>query len=592
MNFVKPLGILFGGWFGAVSTTALASLLFAAPLASDAAAQTQSNYKVEIAWNRYYDYGEIVELCRKLEQAWPEFVKLEFIGKSVEGRDLPLLTVQNQKTGPAARKAAMWIDANIHGNEVQGAETAIYAVWYLLEGYGDIEQATRLLDERVFYVLPMQNPDGRAHWFAAANDSSSSRSGTRPTDNDGDGLFDEDPADDLDGDGSIESMRKFVPGDGDWRLDLDDPRVLIRPPPGVKGDWILLGSEGIDNDGDGRVNEDDKGGYDMNRNWPSSWMPNFVQSGAGEWPLCFPECRAVADFVLSRPHIAGVQSFHNAGGMLLRGPGAEAYGEYPRGDVAVYDEVGRDGEKMLPFYKYMVIWKDLYPVYGGFVNWTYEGLGIFSFTNEQWSSGQYFQKVEGAPEGDAGERFFNDKLLLGDAFSPWHAAKHPLYGDIEIGGDKKMTGRVAPSFMIEEMVHRNAAFCWYHADSMPKVELRSAKAEKLGGDAYALEVVVGNPKAIPTRAALAAQKKMGRPDLLTVSGDDVTVVSAAYVSDRFRRERDEMIDDKTPGQLRLEQGIGGRGELKVRFVLRGKGFARVSYDAEKGGVVEASVRLE
>lgn len=571
----------------------LASLALALlPCAAPAGAQTPSTYDVEIAWNRFYDYGELVELCRKLEKRWPEFVKLEFIGKSVEGRELPLLTVQNPKSGPAARKSAMWIDGNIHGNEVQGSEAALYAVWYLLERYGEVEQATRLLDERVFYVCPMVNPDGRAHWFAAANDSSSSRSGTRPTDNDGDGLFDEDPADDLDGDGSIESMRKYVPGEGDWRLDPDEPRVLIRPPPGVKGDWILLGEEGIDNDGDGRVNEDDKGGYDMNRNWPSSWMPNFVQFGAGEWPLCFPECRAIADFILAHPHIAGVQSFHNAGGMLLRGPGAEAYGDYPRGDVAAYDEIGKDGERMLPFYKYMVIWKDLYTVWGGFVNWTYEGLGIFSFTNELWNQGQYYQKAESAPAGDAGDRFFNDKLLLGDAFSPWQKAKHPLYGDIEIGGDKKMTGRVPPSFMIEEMLHRNAAFCWYHAESMPKVELKSAKVAKLGGDAYALEVVIGNPRVLPTRSALAAQKKMGRPDLLNVSGDDVTVVSAAYATDRFRPERDAAIDDKTPGQLRLEQGVPGRGELKVRFIVRGRGFAKVSFDAEKGGYAEATVKLE
>ena len=33
-----------------------------------------------------------------------------------------------------------------------------------------------------------------------------------------------------------------------------------------------------------------------------------------------------------------MQSFHNAGGMILRGPGAENYGNYPRADVTVYDE--------------------------------------------------------------------------------------------------------------------------------------------------------------------------------------------------------------------------------------------------------------
>jgi len=42
--------------------------------------------------------------------------------------------------------------------------------------------------------------------------------------------------------------------------DPDDPRALERVPDderGLRGDWIFLGSEGIDDDGDGRVNEDD-----------------------------------------------------------------------------------------------------------------------------------------------------------------------------------------------------------------------------------------------------------------------------------------------------------------------------------------------
>jgi hypothetical protein len=103
---------------------------------------------------------------------------------------------------------------------------------------------------------------------------------------------------------------------------------------------------------------------------------------------------------------------------------------------------------------------------------------------------------------------------------------------------------------------------------------------------------VGNPKPIPTRSAIAAQKKIGRPDLLTVTGSDVTVASAAWQTDRFRPERDEMIEDRTPGELRVEQGIAGRGEVKVRFVLRGRGSVTVKYDAEKGGTAEAIVPLQ
>ena len=102
---------------------------------------------------------------------------------------------------------------------------------------------------------------------------------------------------------------------------------------GVRGDWIMLGQEGIDNDGDGRVNEDSVGGYDMNRSWPSLWMPQHVQGGADPYPLYWPETRSIARFILEHPNVAALQSFHNAGGMILRGPGAEAFGAYLRADL-------------------------------------------------------------------------------------------------------------------------------------------------------------------------------------------------------------------------------------------------------------------
>ena len=100
-----------------------------------------------------------------------------------------------------------------------------------------------------------------------------------------------------------------------------------------------------------------------------------------DYPFQLPEAKAVNDFLMAHPNIAGVQSYHNNGGMILRGPGAEWQGEYPRADVAVYDELGRQGERMLPYYRYLVIWSGLYTVHGGFIDWTNDGLGMLSFSN-------------------------------------------------------------------------------------------------------------------------------------------------------------------------------------------------------------------
>ena len=29
----------------------------------------------------------------------------------------------------------MYIEANVHGNEIQGAEVCLYTIWYLMENY-------------------------------------------------------------------------------------------------------------------------------------------------------------------------------------------------------------------------------------------------------------------------------------------------------------------------------------------------------------------------------------------------------------------------------------------------------------------------
>lgn len=556
--------------------------------------------QVEIAWNRLYDYDQIYAMLDRLAAAWPEFLTHEVIGHSVESRELRVYTLNDPATGPAESKPAMWIDANVHGNEVQGAEVVAYLAWYVLENRASNERVARLLEGSALYLLPMVNPDGRAHWFQGGHSAHSSRTGVMPFDDDLDGEFDEDPDDDLDGDGSITMMRKHLPGEGEYRLNPDDPRLMERVPPndeGRRGDWIILGQEGIDNDGDGRLNEDEIGGYDMNRAWPSMWMPDHVQSGAGPYPLYWPEARAIARFLLAHPNVAAVQSFHNAGGMILRGPGAESHGEYPRGDVRVYDELGADGELMLPFYRYMVIWKDLYTVFGGFVNWTYEGLGIISFTNELWSEslknpGQEEGAGRGSGRGERdGEQWWDDKLLSGAGFVPWKAYEHPLYGEVEIGGYRKDVGRVPPSFMIEEMLHRNAMFCLLHAEAMPKVELSEAVVTDLGGGTRAVDVIVRNLHSIPTRTAMAAERKMGRPDVLTLSGEGIEVLAGGFRTDRFRPERIEL-QDHEPGRIVTENGIDGRDEVRVRWIVSGAGEAKITFAGEKFRNVERELVLE
>jgi hypothetical protein len=561
-------------------------------------------FKVKLDFNRWHDTDELYADFKRVAAAWPKFVKVSSIGQSHEGRDIMLVTVNNPDTGSEMSKAAMYIEANVHGNEVQGGEICLYTVWYLMENYGRLEPITRLVNERVFYLIPTINPDGRQYFFTSPGGSA--RSGHVPVDDDNDGLYDEDGPNDLNGNGVVEQIRKFVPGKGTYRVSRLDSRLLEPVPFGEKGDYLLLGSEGIDDDKDGRVNEDDAGSYDPNRNYPADWQPNYIQGGSMDYPTQLPEARAEIEFLAAHPNIAGVQSYHNNGGMILRGPGAEAVGEYPMTDVQAYDELGRNGERILPFYRYIVIWSGLYTVHGGFIDYTNDTLGMLSFSNELWSGDQYFtsqelkdqQKDPNSPIAPQRSRyFFDDKLEFGDQFLEWQPFKHPDYGDVEVGGSwRKFTSRVPPRFMLEELCHRNMAFTLYQADELPMVKLGETVVEKMGGDVFRVFVDISNPKVTPTILEKAAQNNIVRPDVLTLEGKDVEVVSASWIDNKesfkVRPTVTSFIDQKNLKRILLRNGMPGRTNRTIMYIVRGSGAVAVKYDSAKGGTATAAIKLQ
>jgi hypothetical protein len=508
-----------------------------------------------------------------------------------------LMTVNNPATGGEMEKAAMFIEANVHGNEIQGAEVTLYTIWYLMENYDRVPDVKRLVDERVFYILPSVNPDGRDYFLD--NAGSGARTGHIPVDSDGDGLFDEDGPNDLNGNGVIEQIRKYVPGQGTHRISHVDPRLLERVFPGEYGDYVLLGSEGIDDDGDGRVNEDPVGGYDPNRNYGSDWQPNYIQGGSMDYPFQLPEARAINDFMMSRPNIAGFQSFHNSGGMILRGPGAAWQGTYPGADISVYNELGENGERMLPYYDYLVIWRGLYTVHGGSIDWTNDGLGIISFSNELWNGGQYFnspllqeqQSNQNSPIAPQRSRFFFDDFLeFGDQYVEWAPFDHPTYGPVEMGGWKKLSGRVNPRFMSMELFHRNMAFTLYHADQMPLMTMGDATVERVNGDVYRVRIDIKNERLIPTVTARARANHVVRPDLLTVDGN-VEIIAAGWDSDKFRPGPTQMIDQTELDRILIRSGHPGRTARTIEYLVRGSGSFTVQYSSVKGGTASTTVSL-
>jgi hypothetical protein len=369
-------------------------------------------------------------------------------------------------------------------------------------------------------------------------------------------------------------MRRKNPA-GEYKEDPADPRRMIQVTPGEKGDYELLGHEGFDNDNDGLVNEDGPGGYDGNRDWGFNWQPNIIQDGANKYPFSFPENQAVRDFTLKHRNITGAQCFHNYGGMILRGPSVQNNGSeiYTPEDDEVINTIGRKGELMIPGYKLLTIWKDLYPVYGGELDWWYGEMGCFVYSNELWNSYLMFYDTT---KTDSYE--FEKLLLFEDAFIPWQKVNHPLYGEIEIGGFGKNFGRLHPGFLLETDAHRNAAFCIYNAWQSPKLEITDVRVKNLPGDLKEVTATVSNVRMLPTHSADNLKFRIDPPDYVFLDGG--TVIAGMIVTDKDNNICREQ--KKNPGRLEISN-IPGYQHIDLKWIVKGGENYTIRAESVKGG---------
>ncbi|TVQ48363.1 MAG: peptidase M14 [Saprospirales bacterium] len=541
---------------------------------------TPHNPKVEMSWNRYHNNEQILDFCERLVEAYPELARLEVIGQSYLGNDILALTISDFSTGDPDKKPAFFIQANIHPNELQGTEIAMYTAWYLTENFGEVRFITDLLRDRTFYILPTINPDGRDYYIYNPNTAHSPRSGLIPFDDDGDWEIDEDGFDDLNGDGHITMMRRENPN-GRWKVDPNNPLRMVRADDGEQGQYDMLGFEGIDRDGDGRINEDRTGYYDPNRDWGWNWQPDYVQGGALMYPFATPENYAVKEFVLSRPNIAGAQSYHNYGGMFLRGPGAEEdKGSYDRNDIRVYDLIGKKGEKMIPGYRYLIVHEDLYSVFGGDVDFYHGGRGIFAYVNELMTSYLLFHD-ESQIGRWSDEQFydFDRYLLFGDAYVEWEPFDHPQLGPIEIGGPKKNYVRNHPGFLLEEDAHRNMAFTLYHAHQMPLIEVREPEIKRLSRNLYQIDLTIDNVRATPTHSSHDLKNRISPPNIINIKGVDI--ISGMIMQNPWLEVGKEQHFE--PESIRV-RNIPGMSSVHLRWLVRGgPSNIEIEVDSPKGG---------
>ncbi|MHB1170468.1 MAG: M14 family metallopeptidase, partial [Longimicrobiales bacterium] len=229
-----------------------------------------------LTFDRFHTVDVVNEWLNRWAARYPEIMELYEIGRSFEGRPIMQVTLTNKSTGDATSKPAAFFEGGRHSGEITSSESVLWLLQHLLENYGRDDRITQLIDTKAIYLRPQNNPDGSNLYLHTAQ---SNRSSVRPHDSDRDGLLDEDPNEDLNGDGIIHQMR-WRPRNDEERSRasmITDPRDpsgrLMRRVAEGEGEWMVA-SEGYDNDGDGRFNEDGIGGLDLHRNYPENWRPD------------------------------------------------------------------------------------------------------------------------------------------------------------------------------------------------------------------------------------------------------------------------------------------------------------------------------
>lgn len=535
-----------------------------------------ASYAESYVFDCYHDYAETEAFLRAAVEANPERATLGTLGTSHQGRELWYVTITDRSTGAPEEKPALWVDGGIDSDEVVSTEAALGLVHRLLTS--DEPQVLELLRTRTFYIAPNVMPDAsELHHRTPIRPRDTT---LRPWDDDGDGLLDEDPPEDLDGDGQALQMRREHPL-GALVADEDDPRLMRERRAGDEGPFYEVWLEGVDNDGDGRYQEDRWGGVDPNRNYPGNW--SAAQGGAGPFAGSEAGIRALYDFALAHPEIAASQHFHSTGGVILRPPSVPGL-ELPPDDESLYLEISELGLEATGYdlatsvydwnwppgssnRKVSQLWRTAdgelhgagisdYPAYGGSIDGMYLTFGALAFANEIWSMGRDYDE-DGEIESWEQLRFDDDEQD-GYGFQPWTPFEHPQLGEVEIGGWRKFGSNNPPPDVLPEQVRRNVDFALLQATHMPQLEIAEVEVEDLSDGVWRVRAIVRNSERQPTELAIRVRSGQAVPVQVRLEGGEVLAPEMAV------HEVDV---------------IGGWGEVEFVWVVRADAGTSLTVEA-------------
>ena len=192
----------------------------------------------------------------------------------------------------------------------------------------------------------------------------------------------------------------FQDPEGGWKPYGPEPRLMVRREDGdTEGPFYRVMSEGLDNDGDGEINEDAPDtGLHLEPELPGLLgLHRRPIPGRGDYPLQEHNARVLVDFILSKPHISQIESWHTTSGIHLRPYAARPDTDFPPQDLQDYSAILAKGTAITT-YPVASVYNDFTTIlpgvpfdeqpgvrHGVFIDWSYVHQGLFSVTTELWT---------------------------------------------------------------------------------------------------------------------------------------------------------------------------------------------------------------
>ncbi|HUL95165.1 MAG TPA: M14 family metallopeptidase [Usitatibacter sp.] len=491
---------------------------------------------------KYLDYTELTAQLQAWAKAHPQYVRLSTLGRSAEGRDIPLVTIGRE---PDNHRPAIWVDGNMHATELCGSSVALAIAEDVISIHGGKAprglpaHMAETLRESLFYVVPRISPDGAEAVLKTGRYVRSSPIDERR--HKGHAYWE---SADIDGNGDINFMRQES-DDGELVELPGHPNVMVPRMPEDPPPYYKLYPEGRIVNFDGRRVPDpyflSDNQYDFNRNFPYSWAPEHEQEGAGDYPGSAPETRAIMDWATAHPNIFVWLNLHTFGGVLIRPLGDKPDDKMDQYDLAVYRQVEAWMTQFTGYPTVSGFHEFLYvpekPLKGDMTDYAYHQRGALAYVIELWDLFTQLGIERKKPFVDVYSRLdrkdyvtlaqWDKDVNKGRIFKAWRKAKHPQLGDIEVGGLDVRVGISNPPYeKIAEVCEKQSDAFLRVAALVPRVAVQVVKSEKLGGDLTRIELRLVNRGYFGTYGLSSARKlPFSEPLRVTAEGEGVSLAA-------------------------------------------------------------------